>query len=167
MFIKIDDWLFDKIFQPISDWSTDRYVRGPHWIAAVLGYFLSASCIAAFFIIQGTARGLTYVMLTVFFFFTAWDNDETDKELVRSQTPTLNEGRVSRFALALRMAFLLLILNVIAAASIDVFGAFFIVLLIQTVLYTCTLYFEACETKPPAPPKEKEETSTRLARSTR
>ncbi len=38
MFTNIDNWLFDKIYQPITDWCIDTHHRGPHWLAAVTAY---------------------------------------------------------------------------------------------------------------------------------
>ena len=42
MFLKIDNWLFDKVFQPFADWFTDHTGRNVHWIAATCAYLYGA-----------------------------------------------------------------------------------------------------------------------------
>ncbi len=162
MFLKIDNWLFAILFQPISDWSIDTYKRGPFWIAAVLGYLLSASFIAAYFT-EAVSFGSTNLVMSALILFVAWDNDKKDKEKTKS-TPTLNEARVNLPHLTIRIILLILSLNMLVITAVYGLNAFLGLVSVQTAIYTSMVYFEACETKPPAPPKKKEE--TKLAHAT-
>ena len=167
MFLKIDDWLFAKVFQPFSDWFMDHYGRGPFWLAATSAYLIVATAVLLqiFSVVPFTINGLMFLIGIRHILVYDW----SDKRHTYKRPGTANPDRYNLFDRLLRIAFfgMFIVANWLLVKSIviDESIIIYLVLLTQTLGCLCAIYFEACETKPPAPPKKKEAERATLSHS--
>ena len=165
MFLKIDDWLFDKVFQPFSDWFCDRTGRSSFWLAATGAYLLLAGTIVMFTIFDNSFSEKISLSLTclVALYFAR----EFDKRDGVERNKTMNPRRVFLPFLFYRLSGIgvgLFLLYDLFRADGDMVER--ITRLCLHIIFLCSFYFSACETKPPAPPKKKEVRSGKFAPST-
>ena len=158
MFLKIDNWFFDKIFQPISDWFMDTYGRGPHWIAATFAYLYAASILMKQFYFSNHSWFGMFMDALLFLFVLgiAMRNDKMDKN--HASSSAMNWRRVDFLFQFLRIiGWPIMALNISdifrnnIETSEDIFRSF------QSLVFLCLLYFESCETRPPKPKQKKQE----------
>jgi hypothetical protein len=169
MFLKIDDWFFDKVFQPFADWFCDQTNRNPLYLASISGYLFVSGIVVEHTIfphsvIYNIIAGLicTYIAIR-----SSFHNQRSHAPSKKS--PFMNPYRVDKFFFFLRM---FLIINL----PFDIYSVIVhdvgngkthsdVLELFKSVTFISFLYFEACEAKPPAPPKKKESLYTRSAHS--
>jgi hypothetical protein len=150
MFLTIDNWLFDKIFQPFTDWFFERYKQGPMWLACTCGYLI---CLATLMKILFLPRGLHTIIDVCFTIWTFFHFRKLEARNLAVKSGTMNvrrhgyEQRVSRMTIF----YLTLFMAVFILQDTSLFFLFS-----QCFAFGASLYFGACEEKPPAPPKKKE-----------
>lgn len=161
MFRKIDDWLFDKVFQPFADWFCDLSGRNPFWLAATCMYIWITVVIYDNVTFQNSWISMAVDgFLVIVFGLTAISYDR-NSAAPQAMNVSLNPYRTNNFFVFLRM---FCVLNY----PLMVLGIFMYqkgqgethspgLNLLRSTMFLLYLYFEACETKPPAPPKEKME----------
>jgi hypothetical protein len=162
MFRAIDDWLFEKIFQPFADWFCDNTDRSPLWLAATCIYIWIAAIVYDNVEFPNSLLSMTLdAFLVIFFGYTALSYDR--KSIAPDKTSlTLNPNRQNQLLRLIRVVCILLLPSDIWAIFTAHPGQGVThsdaVNLLQSVTLMLFLYFEACETKPPAPPKRASET---------
>lgn len=167
MFFKIDDWLFEKVFQPFSDWFCDRSGRSPLWLAATSMYLFIAGTIGDQLLFTHSWINMVFsAFVCLFLGFVALSYD---RKSVAPESPqgALNPHRADAFFVFLRLYLVITLPIDIASTFIEHSGEKMThshaLDLFLSVTFLLFLYFEACETKPPAPPKKNERLSTQLA----
>ncbi len=168
MFLKIDDWSFDKIFQPFADWFCDRTGRSPHWLAATFAYlYIAGVILEQIYFPNNSWLSLAFdAVMAVVVIDIATNHDEEDKKKITTLTATMNPVRRDIFWQFMRITgWLALLLNISDIIRNDIETSYDMFRCLQISLLVCLFYFEACEAKPPAPPKKKEVMSTKLAHS--
>ena len=165
MFLKIDDWLFNKVFQPFADWFCDRTGRNPFWLSATCLYVWIACVLCDNVLYQKSWFSMTLdALLIVLFGYLAYIN-EKNSLAPTTTTGYLNPSRKSGLSFFARIIFII-------TYPFDIINLFIthpgqgqthsdVIDFLTSSFFILHLYFEACESKPPAPPKKKE--STKLA----
>jgi hypothetical protein len=159
MFNKIDDFLLDKIFQPISDWFVDHYGRGPMWLAATCGY---AYCISAMGIIvysqnKTSLFNFGLMLLATAKFFESVKLDELDKKTVYNTSRTRNEKRItckSFRKINLFIAVMFILFTMALAFSPRKISGDDVFWLLWVLSIFLKEYFESCDSRPPRPIKK-------------
>ncbi len=170
MFLQIDNWLFDKVFQPAADWFCDLTARNPFWLAATSMYLYIAGTITDQILFKHSWISMSFsAFLCVLLGFLAFSYDR--KSIAPDKVSrTMNPNRVSVFLRILRVYSVISLPLKMADMFVEHPGQgtthYDGLNLFMSVMFLLFLYFEACETKPPAPPKKKEVEGTRLAHST-
>ena len=160
MFLKIDNWLFDKVFQPVADWFCDRSGRNPFWLAATCMYLYIAGTIIDQIMFKHSWFENTFTgFFCVFLGYTAFSYDR--KSIApRTKSGTMNPNRVSGLHFFLRVYCALTLPQEGVPIFIPHLGKsetyYDELTLFRSIMFLLFLYFEACEKKPPAPPKEQE-----------
>ena len=163
MFLKIDNIMFDKVFQPFADWFCDRTGQGPLWLAGTAAYMVMVTAALTQMFLFGSL--ILNVIMFLIGLINVLNNNWKHKHQ-KYYSGTLNPKRhdvVERF---IRISFL--VLTIYASLELTAFSVNItigVVLVIQGMSLLSIYYFEACETKPPAPPKKKEFKSGKLAHS--
>ena len=156
MLIKIDNWLFDKIFQPISDWFVDRTGRGTLWLASTCAYLFVAGTIALTILFESTIFDKflnALVCLSVLYVCRIYDRREQAWQ--KRNALTKNPLRALPLTFLVRMVGILVTIFLFSdlfRANNDMNERIF--RLITQLAFLCSFYFAACETTPPAPPKK-------------
>ncbi len=168
MFLRIDDWLFSRVFQPFADWFCDHTGRNPFYLAATCMYLYIAGIVAGNVMFKHSwIMMILSASICIFMGYVAFSYDR-DSIAPSKATGTLNRDRANGLLRFLRAySFVTLPLDVVEifvehqgkvkthSDELDFF---------LSVMFLLFLYFEACEQKPPAPPKKK--LQTKLARAT-
>ena len=155
MFNKIDDFLIEKVYQPVSNKTMDNYGKGPMWLSS-----MSTLVFLLLYVIDrsyfhgglGIGGGVIFVAL-LFMHFGAFNEDKNSSF---KNVATLNERRVNLIEKIFRAAATLFLL-------LDIVFSFILKDRIHSTLSISThlclqalFYFCACDKLPPAPPKKKE-----------
>ncbi len=153
MFIKIDDWLFDKVFQPIADWFFDRYGKNTFWLAGTVCWFyvfitaVQQVVLPSVYFSDKLFDGFFAVWMAVW----AYRNDQKAK---RNRRIHWNAARKNFYHLILRkVTFLGTATCGLILIGVKDFWVIFI-LFGRAFAYMSIFYLEACNTKPPPPPKK-------------
>lgn len=169
MFIKIDDWMFAKVFQPISDWLIARNGKGPHTLAATCGYMFAALILVEniYFPSESWFGMVWDILLILVVLHMAHSHDEEEKNNnIASGRLTLNQYRTSKIFIFIRIIGLpLCFLSLKDFFTDEVDSMEDLLSFATTFVLTCFFYFEACETKPPPPPKRNEKLVPARSRS--
>lgn len=167
MYLKIDNWLFDKVFQPFSDWFCDQTRRNPFWLAATSMYLFIAGTLTNDVLFTRAWSGkLLDAMLCVYFIFRAFSYDKKSRA-PKKFSLTLNPLRSDKFHQIVRVFSAIILpfdgFKIFVNDPEKIAAHSHVLNFLLSVSFFLFLYFEACETKPPAPPKKKEE--LKLARA--
>jgi hypothetical protein len=160
MFQKIDDWLFDKIFQPFADWFYDAYGKNTFWIAATLcySYILTVACERLIAQEISFDYNVLDIVLCIYIASKALKNDAKARRIRRTQR---NAARIIHSYFVLRQVIFLSIIpaGILLLFSVSIVGS--VLIFLRVIIFCMIFYFEACDTKPPASPKKGPQ--TRLA----
>lgn len=154
MFLRIDNWMFNKVFQPFVDWFDEKTGFGPLWLSGICGCLAAATVtVQQLFFPSNSWWWLIFVLILVISTVEGSYINFTKDRNTRS-TPTLNGHRNNKVARFERLLFL--IIGGFAIITIPLVEITQEILVRSFSLWTFTgfFYFMACERKPPAPPKE-------------
>jgi L-asparagine transporter-like permease len=151
MFSYNDNWLFDKIYQPITDWFIDTHHRGPHWLAAVTAYAYAALAIVeGIFSPSSSPINLTVKVLSVA--AAIWCGMQQNARNLANQElqhETMNPLRIEPIVRFLRAIALIMFVFCVSMliGNPDTSFSFFDPL--RNFLLLCLFYFMSCNTRPP------------------
>ncbi len=161
MFLKIDNWLFDKVFQRFADWFTNQTGRGPFWLSATCIHLYISLVITRIVILRPVGiqfvSALFEIAVCIYLFMMSRKIDKRDKI---SKSPTLNIRRYGPEFRRVRLLAIVIVLFLFVPISTTSVEWMWLVYVGQMSAFISTLYFGSCNTKPPAPPKKNE---TKLA----
>lgn len=152
---KIDDFLIDKVFEPVSDWSNERYGSTNYLIAGLCGIaYLTAYCTSYVLkenrdMVDVFFGGLICLML-LYGIHMLLRLHELTLELIRA--PTANSMRYT-FRFGRIILLLLTIFFLPAEIFTDMYGEGMRkwAEVARDVFAVCAVYFASCTTKPPKP----------------
>lgn len=143
-----DVWAIEHVFEPVAQWWRDRTGHTHYWIAAQL-------CLASIMVkllrvgIWNMSLGFKDVLcIAVFLFATKWmlDRDrELKKDHERLEPPTFRD-LVSMF---FRWSSAMSIMSSISFVVLEGFPSFLVCSVLEDVVVTMTLWFLACQARPP------------------
>lgn len=169
MFIKIDNWMFAKVFQPISDWLVTRNGKGPHSLAAICGYLYSSLLVVEniYFPHESWLAIVFDVFVIMIVLDLAYKHEKAEKKIsVGNSSTALNQARTNKLFQFFRITgWLICSLNVFDFMKDSVDSQEDAIRLGLSLTFTVFIYFDACETKPPAPPERKEKLVPATTRS--
>lgn len=167
MFVKLDDWMFNQVFQPFADWFCDRSGRNPFWLAATCMYLFIAGTIVGHVLFKSSLFAMIFnAFVCIYLLFRAFSYDR--KSIAPNKTAgTLNPNRMDKFFRFLRLSSIAIFLKNVASMFIPHSGHAVThsdsLKLFLIFIFLLILYFDACETKPPAPPKQAKRPRERAA----
>jgi hypothetical protein len=162
---KIDDFFFDKLFQPASDWFCDQTGRTPHWIAVIIAYICGALVMWQA-LVYPPDSWTSYIFDGIVIFSIGAIVIQNERADRRKGAGFMNPLRQAIPMRLLRVfGFVFMFFSMTHFFSPEVVVGKEIILMLRIVCFTCVLYFGACETKPPAPPKKKTTISPVSARA--
>lgn len=162
----VDFWLFEKVFQPVADYVRNMYGKTTFWIASMCAlsyaWFVSATNFEQG---QGIIWNIIDAIHVLVILTFAWYMDKHDRTFSNSNTETMNPFRESTVVIFLRkytlIIFPLNILSDLAKINIETIEIIYEVL--KEFTYIASLYFAACEIKPPKPRQQKESVEVGVA----
>lgn len=166
MFLKIDNFLFDRVFQKFSLWFQSMFGQNCFWLAKITAGLMWSSLIfcesiGLIFAVNAIVLGLTMLGAICHL----WFIDKYDRNFCEIQTGDqyfLNICRIDRLMFVMRLNFLanllwitIILTAVFSFSKSDFFYFSFLLLTVIHIFAVCTFYFIACTPLPPAKGKVK------------
>lgn len=154
----LDDFLIERLCQPVADWATDHYGRTTFWIAAncFMGAAASDIVLSLLHIQQLSLEGRVGASLVQTIAVTVWvlvcwsfwkRAMRRHEDALSARRTTMNIDRLIFRRLRLfHLALIVLLMFLFGPDLTDMMGLFFV----------AGLYFSACEARPPVLKTEKQ-----------
>ncbi len=153
MLKKIDDFLIDAVFQPISDWFVNKSGKNLHWLTVCLIYLFGTLLIWE--TIKYPPQTLTEPLFdTISLIFIIIVSINIEKKARSHKIGFVNKNRYDHTLRLIRIVLLLYFLIQTTFFYLPwVIIEEHVITCVRLCILSCAFYLEACETKPPSQPK--------------